>query len=322
MQSGHAVLYCSGPTHAPMQIVTDISALGPPAAAAEGAGRVLVPTMGALHEGHAALIRHARRLADGEGGPAGGGVGVPRGQVVVSIFVNPTQFNDPSDLARYPRTPEADADLCRRAGADAVYAPTVESVYPAGTGAPDPRSERLPLVATRPGLEDAHRPGHFTGVYRVVGRLFDLVQPRAAVFGEKDWQQLQVVRALARAEGSRVEIVASPTVRDADGLALSSRNRFLAASERRAALSLSAALSLGGAAPDPSRAEAVMARVLAEAGAAMEYAVVREAESLLPLEGWGRAGGRPASARALIAARVGTVRLIDNAAWPAAGRLS
>lgn len=270
-------------------------------------GGIVVPTMGALHEGHASLIRRARAAAE-----SAGGVTLP---VVVTVFVNPTQFGDAADLARYPRTLEADTALCARAGADVVFAPGLEEVYPPGR---EVRVPRLPAVATEPGLEDAARPGHFAGVCQVVQRLFELTRPRAAVFGEKDWQQLQVVRAMAEQEGTGIEIVAAPTVREPDGLALSSRNRFLSAEERGRGLSLSRALREAGEYGAPTAAEGAMRRVLEGAGLRPDYAVVRDAASLLapsaPGAGFSQVGERPL--RALVAARVGSVRLIDNAPWP------
>ncbi len=266
------------------------------------AGGVFVPTMGALHEGHASLIRAARARAGGS---------LP---VVVSVFVNPTQFNDPADYERYPRTLDADAALCGAAGADCVFSPPTEVVYPPGAPALVPA---LPPEATEPGLEDRFRPGHFAGVCRVVRRLFDLVRPSVAIFGEKDWQQAAVVRAMAARDTPWVEILTGPTVREADGLALSSRNRFLTAEDRRAALSLGAALRTAGRERSPADAEAAMRRVLTGAGVTVEYAAVRRADSLLPFADPAspRAGGDPPG-RALIAGLAGAVRLIDNAAWP------
>lgn len=266
------------------------------------AGGVVVPTMGALHDGHATLIRRARAVADQRGLPG----------VVVTVFVNPTQFNEKSDFERYPRTLDADAETCRAAGADVVFAPAVDEVYPPGREVAVPR---LPAVATEPGLEDAHRPGHFAGVCQVVKRLFELTRPSAAVFGEKDWQQLQVVKAMVAQEGMGIEIIGEPTVREADGLAMSSRNRFLKPEERAAALALSRALRAAGLHETPERAEEAMHAELAAAGpgAATEYAVVRDAQTLLAWR-----PGRPG--RALIAARVGAVRLIDNEVWPASER--
>lgn len=250
--------------------------------------------MGALHEGHATLIRTAVASAAGA-------------DVAVSIFVNPTQFDDPSDLSRYPRTLEQDLALCRAAGATLVYAPSVTDVYPPGA---TPPSTPIPDQATKPGLEDGLRRGHFAGVCQVVRRLFDLVGPQAAYFGEKDWQQLQVISAMTSMLSMPVRIVPVPTVREADGLAMSSRNRFLSPDDRQRGRSLSMALCEAGRAATPARAEAIMRDVLRHAGVEPDYAVVRDAATLMP-----RAADKPGPMRALIAARVGAVRLIDNAAW-------
>lgn len=259
---------------------------------------VLVPTMGALHEGHMSLVRAATEVARRRGEP-----------VIVTVFVNPTQFNEQSDFDRYPRTLDADAAACERAGADVVFAPPVEEVYPPDREIPVPP---LPDVATQPGLEDAARPGHFAGVCQVVNRLFELTRPSAALFGEKDWQQLQVVRALTARGGPGVEIVGLPTVREPDGLAMSSRNRFIPAELREQALAIPRALeaAAGASGDDPGEAEALMRTTLERAGlgGSIDYAVVRDAQTLLSPR-------RGRSARALIAARVGPVRLIDNAPW-------
>lgn len=257
---------------------------------------VLVPTMGALHAGHAELIRLAREQA-GEAG-----------RVVVSIFVNPTQFNEATDFERYPRELEADCEKCRGLGVDVVFAPTPEVMYPPGEEVP---AGDLPAVATEPGLEDAHRPGHFAGVCQVVRRLFVLVEPAAAVFGEKDWQQLQTIRAMTEADGLGVEIVAAPTIREPDGLAMSSRNLLLSPEARDAAGATPRALEAAGGAASPVAAGVVMMGVLARAGLEAEYAVVRDAATLGEFR-----EGEPG--RALIAVRVGDVRLIDNAPWPGA----
>jgi pantoate--beta-alanine ligase len=225
---------------------------------------------------------------------------------VVWVFVNPTQFNNPADLQRYPRTLDADVAICQAAGAAAVYAPAADEVYPPGQPI---RVPTLPDAATRPGLEDAHRPGHFAGVCQVVARMFDLVRPAAAIFGEKDWQQLAVVRAMVEQEHTRTQILPEPTVREPDGLAMSSRNVFLTPDDRRRARALSHALAEAGKHPDPEAAQAAMMRTLGAAEIVPDYAVVRDAASLMPLTDPSRPG------RALIAAQVGSVRLIDNASW-------
>ncbi|HMN96858.1 MAG TPA: pantoate--beta-alanine ligase [Phycisphaerales bacterium] len=272
-------------------------------------GGAFVPTMGALHEGHAALLRRAATIAHASCRPDS-----PTAPVVLSIFVNPTQFAPGEDFDRYPRTFEADVALASGAGATAIFAPEVATIYPPDAAVAAPA---LPLVATDPGLEDAARPAHFAGVCQVVARLFDLIRPRWAIFGEKDYQQLQVIRAMVAAERPRwgdLEIVAQPTIRDDDGLAMSSRNRYLAPESRDAALALSRALQAAAAAQHPRTAEAIMRRMLEFHGLAVEYAVVRDAETLLPVESLER------PTRALIAARLlsggATVRLIDNQAMP------
>jgi len=274
-------------------IITDADDLTPVAGAA------LVPTMGALHEGHLALIRCAAAT------------GAP---VIVSIFVNPTQFGDPADLARYPRTLDDDVRHATAHGATMIFAPSLRTVYPPDRMIPVPP---LPAVAREPGLEDRFRPGHFSGVLQVVARLFDLVRPRFAVFGEKDYQQLLTIRALVHDDVDRerwgdLEIIAGPTVREPDGLAMSSRNRFLSADERVRATSLSAALIRVTSASTPDAAERVMRTVLEAAGIDIEYAVVRDSTTLLPIE---HVSG---SARALVAGRLGEVRLIDNGPIPKA----
>lgn len=260
---------------------------------------IFVPTMGALHDGHAALIRAGAAMATARELPGG---------CVVSIFVNPTQFNERSDYDRYPRDLDEDLKVCDQAGASCVFAPREEDIYPPGEQIATPP---LPAVATQPGLEDAHRPGHFAGVCQVVRRLFELVRPVAAMFGDKDWQQLQVIRAMAREQRLPAEVLGCPTIREPDGLAMSSRNRFLSPEDRAQALGISRALRQALGARHADAAEELMRLVLSDCGLTPEYAVVREASTLLrpdnptPETQW----------RALIAARVGNVRLIDNAPW-------
>ena len=181
----------------------------------------LVPTMGALHEGHASLVRRSVK---------------ENGITVVSVFVNPTQFNDKNDLKNYPRDLEADCRLLESCGADYVLAPEVEEMYPT----PDTRQFEFPPVSTV--MEGAHRPGHFNGVCQVVSRLFYIVRPDRAYFGEKDWQQIAVVKAMVRKLGLPVQIVECPIVRDNDGLARSSRNTLLAPDERAIAPTIYKAL--------------------------------------------------------------------------------
>ena len=260
-------------------------------AAARGSGRRvgLVPTMGALHEGHASLMRVAReRVGDGP--------------VVVSIFVNPLQFGAGEDLDRYPRTLDADLAVCEREGVDLVFAPSVEELYPGGE----------PQVTVDPGpgagiLEGKTRPGHFRGVLTVVAKLFGLVRPDVAVFGEKDYQQLALIRRMVADLCLGIEIVGGETVREPDGLALSSRNRYLDPEQRQQAAVLSAALSAaqGDAVRGPQTALGAARAVLRTAqGVDLGYLTIT-APDLGPVPTSG-------PARLLIAARVGTTRLIDN----------
>lgn len=256
--------------------------------------------MGALHAGHASLVKAGADLARSRRIAAG---------CIVTIFVNPTQFNDPADFERYPKTLDADLDLCDDAGATAIFVPEPDDIYPPHRPVPIPP---LPDVATRPLLEDRFRPGHFAGVCQVVQRLFDLAPPSAALFGEKDWQQLQVIRAMVRSSGRPIDIVGMPTIREADGLAMSSRNRFLSAEQRAVAAAVPRALAKGRAAPSASEADAVMAGELRKAGLEIEYATIRHAESLL-------APVPKQPARALVAVRLGSIRLIDNGPWGPSG---
>jgi len=252
-----------------------------------------VPTMGALHEGHRELIRRAREAAD---------------HVVVSVFVNPLQFGEQADLERYPRTLEADAAVCEAEGVAVVFAPSVEDVYP--------RPLEVTVSTGRMGriVEGAARPGHFDGMATVVAKLFGMVRPDKAFFGQKDAQQLAVVRRLVEDLNLGVEIVAVPTVREADGLALSSRNRFLSEAERRTALALSRALFAGrDAVPDGVEAVLAAARpVLDEAAKAdpplsLDYLVLADPATFDPVE-----PGHRGPAVLAVAARVGATRLIDN----------
>lgn len=284
-----------------MRVIHEIGALRD---ALADTAPVLVPTMGALHDGHAALIRLGASL--------GASLGVP---VVVSVFVNPTQFGPGEDFDRYPRGFEADVETATASGATIVFAPDAEAVYPPCDPPPVPP---LPAVAREPGLEDAHRPGHFAGVLQVVARLFDLVGPATAVFGEKDWQQLCAVRAMVEVEAASnprrwpgLAIVAHPTLREPGGLAHSSRNRHLSADDRRRALGLVRALRAAANTASVAGAEDAMRRTLMAHEVAIDYAAIRDASTLLPL------GPDDTRGRALVAGRVGDVRLIDNAPWRA-----
>ncbi|MFT3685864.1 MAG: pantoate--beta-alanine ligase [Phycisphaerales bacterium] len=290
-----------------MKVITN------PADLAPFRGCTFVPTMGALHEGHATLIRrenHGYVMGVHTDPRTGKAIDRPlHDTVVVSIFVNPTQFNDPADLARYPRTLEADLAVCEAAGADAVFVPEVETIYPRGLRLPVPP---LPAAATEPKLEDALRPGHFAGVCQVVARLFDLVKPYNAVFGEKDYQQLAVINAMTDALRLPVFILPIETVREPDGLAMSSRNRFIPPDKRSQAAAISRALCEASAPANttPAKAEAAMRHILLEAGFAesdIQYAVVRDAVTLTPTT--------IGPCRSLIAVKLGPVRLIDNAPW-------
>jgi len=277
-----------------MRIIEDPAELQAP----DLCGCGFVPTMGALHAGHGSLVTRAR--ADGR-------------PVVVSIFVNPTQFGPNEDYARYPRTLDSDCALLEPLGAAAVFVPPVEAIYPNGLAAARIESEAiaLPAVATAPGLEDACRPGHFGGVALVVGRLFDLVRPSAAYFGEKDFQQLRLVQDMVSADRPRygeLRIVPCPTVREGDGLAMSSRNRYLSGDERTAAIALARALQVAHSAQRVETAERLMRETLESFGLSTEYAVVRDARTLMPVKSFEQ------PTRALIAARLGATRLIDNAA--------
>ena len=246
-----------------------------------------VPTMGALHDGHVRLLQHARPLGE---------------TLVASIFVNPTQFAPGEDFEDYPRTFDADLERCAEAGVDVVFAPTVPTMYPSGL---------VDTVTVDPGplatiLEGASRPTHFRGVLTVVAKLFGLVRPDVAVFGEKDYQQLVLVTQMARELALGVDVVGCPTVREADGLAMSSRNRYLSADERQAAAVLSAALRAGAAAASggPEAVLAAAHAVIDPAPVDVDYLALTDPELGPAVPGQ--------DARLLVAARVGTPRLLDN----------
>jgi pantoate--beta-alanine ligase len=247
----------------------------------------VVMTMGALHDGHRELIRAARAHAD---------------RVIVTIFVNPLQFGPNEDFDRYPRTLDADLEICRAERADVVFAPDVPEMYP--DGLPAVRVEAGPLGEK---FEGASRPGHFTGVLTVVCKLFLLTRADVTFFGEKDYQQLALVRRMVRDLNIGVDVRGVPTVREPDGLARSSRNRYLSDTERAAALALSRALTAGAAQTDAEGALSAARAVLAAAtGVQVDYLALTD-----PLLGPAPAAG---PARLLVAARVGTTRLIDNIA--------
>ena len=266
---------------------------------------VLVPTMGALHAGHRALLRAARELA----GAAGS---VPAGSVVVSIFVNPLQFGPGEDLERYPRTLDADLAMCAEEGARLVFAPSAAEMYPAGR----------PQVTVDPGpggqvLEGKFRPGFFDGVLTVVLKLFSLARPDVAVFGQKDAQQLVLIRRMVSDLDLGVVIESVPTVREPDGLAISSRNAYLSAGDRTNALALSRALRAGSArAADGARPVlAAAGEVLAASPAlAVDYLELVDPATLAPVP-----AGRAGPAVLVVAATVGGTRLIDNVPVALAG---
>jgi len=252
----------------------------------------LVPTMGALHEGHLSLVREAQRQC---------------APVVVSIFVNPTQFGPAEDFKKYPQTIEADRAALQKLGVDYIFAPPAEEIYPAGfrtTVNVDGLSERL---------EGRSRPGHFRGVATVVLKLFEIVQPRMAFFGRKDAQQARVLQQMARDLNLDAEIVVCPIVREADGLAMSSRNAYLSAAERSAALVLSRSLErakreIENGERDVLRLAAALRGVIAgERGVDLDYAEIVDADTLEP------AMTLRKPAYILLAAKVGATRLIDNA---------
>lgn len=268
-------------------------------ARATGARVGLVPTMGALHEGHSSLVRVAR-----------GAIG--DGPLVVSVFVNPLQFGAGEDLDRYPRTLAADLALCAGEGVDVVFAPGADEVYPNGI----PTSSTNQSVTIEPGrlatiLEGRTRPGHFRGVLTMVAKLFGLVRPEVAVFGEKDYQQLALVRRMVADLCLDVDVVGAVTMREPDGLALSSRNRYLDAEQRQQALALSRALraaQVAAASGALSARDAALAELAKEPAVGLDYLAVTSPD-LADLPGDVPPG---TDARMLVAARVGSTRLIDN----------
>lgn len=261
------------------------------AAKARGLLAGCVPTMGALHPGHVSLIERARAEC---------------GFVVATIFVNPTQFGPNEDFSRYPRTLESDLELCRAAGADLVFTPSVTDMY-------HPTAQTIVRVSHLSAvLEGAHRPGHFDGVSTVVCKLFNMTEPDRAYFGQKDYQQQLIIRQMVADLDLPVEVVTCDIVREADGLAMSSRNRYLSAAERSTATRLYQSLLLARELAQttslpPRELSEKMERFLIDAGGIdVQYAVIVDALTLTALR------ERSAPAVALVAARVGTTRLIDN----------
>jgi pantoate--beta-alanine ligase len=276
-------------------VVGDAGRMRPLVAAARAAGRRVgfVPTMGALHAGHASLVERARRECD---------------DVAVSIFVNPTQFGPGEDFTRYPRTLAADLALLEPLGVRWVYAPDVADVYPPGD------ATRVVVGGPAVRFEGERRPGHFDGVATVVCRLFLAVPADAAYFGAKDWQQTLVVKRMARDLGLPIEIVVCPTVREPDGLAMSSRNAYLSATERPRAVALREALAaaeaMWAAGAGTTAIEAAMRQPLRGHGIEVDYAELADPDTLAP------PGESPRRAIALVAGRLGTTRLIDNMLLP------
>jgi pantoate--beta-alanine ligase len=281
--------------------------------------RVLVPTMGALHAGHLSLVAEARRRAKA---------------VVVSIFVNPTQFGPRDDLARYPRPLDDDLALCAGAGVDVVFAPCVAEMYPfdsrefegvSSTASASPSSAsastspsisiRIPSLMDR--LEGRSRPGHFEGVCQIVAKLFNVVRPDIACFGEKDFQQLAIIRAMNRALDFGIDIVACPTLRDADGLAMSSRNRYLSAAERTRARQIGRGLVATrdlcrSGVGDVKRLRDRLLRTLRDDPASTGIEVDLEYATLVDRETLDEVTTLERPTQALVAMRVGSTRLIDN----------
>ena len=278
-----------------MQIVTTKKSLSESLKPLRDSGKTIgfVPTMGALHNGHIGLVK--RSVAEND-------------ITVVSIFVNPTQFNNAGDLDNYPRTPEADARMLEEAGANFLFLPSVDEMYPSGAV-----SEPVELGALETVMEGAFRPGHFQGVATIVKRLFDAVQPRCAYFGEKDFQQLAVIRHLVKREGIRIDIIACPTAREASGLAMSSRNMRLGNGLKQEAAFISKALfwlkDSGRSFPLPDALQKAAKLIELPGHLKVEYLEIAEADTLQPVKQWTE---KPL--RAFAAVYAGDVRLIDNVA--------
>ena len=275
-----------------MELVTTSSRLRELLFNSKGGHQVgFVPTMGALHQGHLELVKRAVSEND---------------VVVVSIFVNPTQFNDPDDLKRYPRNPEADCRLLETTGCRYVYAPSVEDIYP------EPDTRVFDFGGLDTIMEGKHRPGHFNGVAQVVSRLFDIVRPDNAYFGLKDFQQLAVIKHLVRQLEIPVNIVPCPVVREPSGLAMSSRNELLSAEERINAAKIYETLTLAsqmtGKLPVPDLISRMNAEISKNPFLTVEYIDIVDYTTLMPVTGWDHPGGIVAC----LAVWCGKVRLIDN----------
>lgn len=257
----------------------------------EGARVGFVPTMGALHAGHISLVERSVASC---------------AKTVVSIFVNPTQFNDPSDLEKYPRTLNEDLALLQNSGCDVVFVPTVQEIYP------EPDTRVFDLSPLDSVMEGASRPGHFNGVAQVVSTLFKAVDPDEAFFGEKDFQQLAIIRLMVRQLQLPLTITGCPIVREPDGLAMSSRNRLLTPQLRQSAPSIFRALNEASALGGSLSAEALRARVISQInqapGLSVEYFEVMDADQLTPVASWESVP----RIRGFVAVRAGSIRLIDN----------
>lgn len=274
-----------------MKVVTTVEELRSQLAQVDPAKVGFVPTMGALHAGHRSLVERARRENE---------------TVVVSVFVNPTQFNDKNDLTRYPRTPEADAALLEAAGADLVLMPSVEEIYP------EPDTRQFDFGQVDKVMEGATRPGHFNGVAQVVSRLFAMVNPARAYFGEKDFQQIAVIKAMVKQLGLTVEIVECPIIRDADGLALSSRNQLLTPAHRAAAPHIYATLKKAVERSQELSPAELTAWVEEEINRTELLRVIYfqavDALTMQQVERWDEA----VQVQGCIAVQAGEIRLIDN----------
>jgi pantoate--beta-alanine ligase len=254
---------------------------------------VLVPTMGALHDGHAALIRGARKLAGN------------RGKVVVSIFVNPIQFGPNEDYSKYPRSPSQDLEICEGCGADLVFMPSAEQIYH------EDRSVFVDESSLSRRLCGASRPGHFRGVCTVVAKLFLILRPDVAVFGEKDWQQLAIIRKMVRDLDFSIRIVGHPTIREPDGLAMSSRNKYLTPEERAVAPDIHAALRKAAAEGRVGEILNAGRRMIEKIpGARIDYLELVDAETIQPAKDFRR------PMRLAVAVFLGKARLIDNIEVP------
>lgn len=275
-----------------MQVITTAQDMSGFCQAQRASDRTIgfVPTMGALHSGHISLVETAKRHCD---------------VVIVSVFVNPTQFNDPNDLAKYPRTFQTDSELLKNAGVDAVFYPSVDEVYPSDQ-APHYKLDGLDAL-----MEGPNRPGHFNGVVQVVTRFFDIIQPDKAFFGEKDFQQLAIIRHMTQKLGYTTEIIGCPTMREQSGLAMSSRNMRLSEHGKQTAMAISKTLEtireeISNGSMVENATSAGRKILLSQDGIELEYLELVDSENLH------RADDGTASVRACVAAYVEGVRLIDN----------